>query len=110
VTIEQAERRTIIRTFGSVTMFPVSDAPSSWLARLRAATVRFLVKMAFFSAMAALGWLGGYWIPDDLPVDTAPLRCLAIMAYCLCGLSLLVGGLVGLGLTVFTAGRRPRWD
>jgi hypothetical protein len=80
---------------------------------LWAAIVRFLVKLAFFSGMVALGIVGAYLLPDlpSVPdIQTTPLLCFVTLAANYCALFMLYGGLIGLGATVITAGRKPSWD
>jgi hypothetical protein len=83
----------------------------SWLSRLRAAIVRFLVKVAFFTVMTALGANGVYWIPipdpNDLSLNWGDLVVVAVFQ---CSACMFFGGLIGLAVTVFTGGHKPRWD
>lgn len=81
------------------------------LSRLRAAVVRFLGKLVFFAGMTGIGFAGGYYVPSPADpnhgplswVDVAlivPMFVFVLMALC---------GQVGLVVTLFTAGRKPRW-
>jgi hypothetical protein len=91
-----------------------SEMRSPWLAQLRAAIVRFVVKLAFFSGIVTLGGLGAYWLPDpntlSCDLDTSPLFCGAVVGAAFCILNAILFGMSGLAVTVFTAGHKPRWD
>jgi hypothetical protein len=73
---------------------------------LRAAIVRFLSKVAFFSVMVALGDLGLQWIPCP-PIPTLNWVEIVTGAAALCCAIMFFFGLMGLGVTVFTLGRKP---
>ena len=76
---------------------------------LRAAIMRFLGKMAFFSGMVAVGVLGMLWIPIPAPPPLNWIDAVTAAAG-LCASFMWFAGAIGLGVTVFTAGRKPRWD
>ena len=82
----------------------------SWLSRLGEAVARFLTKVAFFATMFGLGAAGMAWLP---PIPDPPAMKLGdvfnlVVGFCVAIMFFV--GLVGLGLTVFTAGQRPRWN
>jgi len=87
---------------------------SPWRARLRAAVVRFLVKLTFFSGMVMFGSLGLYWLPDvrtaPCDLDTPPLICIADGGAGICFFIMIMVGISCLALTVTTAGHHPRWN
>ena len=76
---------------------------------LRAAIVRFLVKLAFFSGMLTFAGLIAYWLPDA-PSNPDTITALLLLAGGSCICIMLFGGMYGLFLTVVTAGHWPRWD
>jgi hypothetical protein len=77
---------------------------------LRAAIVRFVVKLAFFSGMLTFAGLIAYWLPDTPPSDPDTITALLLMIGGSCIFLMMFGGMYGLVLTVVTAGHWPRWD